>query len=113
MKPDSKPKTWLTALDRKVMSVNRFMDRVAYWPNKPPTEEELTKTSDDRLKRKETRKTLAKQRGNHSAVISTLKRVLRRAIFLYIYHKMIKSFFLTFLVVILYSLRVDSPDFQR
>ena len=64
MEPDSN----LAALDRKMMSVDRFMDLVAYWQNKPPTVEELTKARDDRLKWEETWKTLAKQRGNHSAV---------------------------------------------
>ena len=68
MKPDSKPKMWLAALDRKMMSVDRFIDQVTYWPNKPPTVEELTKARDYRLKQEETRKTLAKQRRNHSAV---------------------------------------------
>ena len=31
-----KPKMWLAAVDRKMMVFDRMMDRVTYWPNKPP-----------------------------------------------------------------------------
>ena len=49
--PGTKPKLWLAAVDRKLFAIDRMMDRVAYWPSKPPTVEELEKARDARLQR--------------------------------------------------------------
>ena len=69
VKPDSKSKTRLASLDRKMMKFDKFLERVAYWPNKPPTVEELTIARDAWLKWEEARKSQVKRRGDRSAVM--------------------------------------------
>ena len=65
IKFNSKPNLWLASLDRKMMVVNKVMDRVAYWPSKPPTVEELKLARDVRLKREEDRKDrVSRRKGN-------------------------------------------------
>ena len=76
IKSQSKPKMWLAAVDRKMMLIDQAMDRVAYWPNKPPSLEELIKACDERLKQEEYRKVQVERRRKQRAVSVDIKPVL-------------------------------------
>ena len=75
IKSQCKPKMWLAAVDQKMMVIDRAMDQVAYWPNKPPSLEELIKARDERLKHQECRKAQVEKRRKQRAVSVYIKRV--------------------------------------
>ena len=54
-KGGTRPKLWLAAVDRKLDRFDRMMERVAYWPNKPPTLSQLEAARDERLKKEAAR----------------------------------------------------------
>lgn len=43
-------------------AVDRVMDRVAYWPGKPPRVDELKQAHDERVRREEERKELVSKK---------------------------------------------------
>ena len=64
----TKPKMWLAAVHRKMLAFDRMMDRVTYWPNKPPTVEELERARDARLLQEANRQARVAQRKEERVV---------------------------------------------
>ena len=67
-KGGTKPKLWLAAVDRKFYKIDRVMERVAYWPNKPPTLSQLEAARDARMEKEADRLARVAQRKEEQGV---------------------------------------------